>query len=200
MTVADGTRRLVETVLSGVDQVTHTWSRARAAARVRRREPPHRVVFICYGNICRSPYAAAWLRHLLAAAGGAGVEVDSAGFIGPGRPADPQAAATARERAIDLSGHQSKLVKVTDVDRADLCLVMTRGQRDQLLEEYGVPGDRVELLGDFDTDDPPRREIPDPYGKSAEEFRRVFSQIERSVAGLSAIWALGEAPPRDSER
>lgn len=194
MTVEEGIRRLVEKMLSGVDRVTHTWSRARAAARARRRERPRRVVFICYGNICRSPYAAARLRHMLAASGVTGVEVDSAGFIGPDRPADPQAAAIARERGLELGAHRSKLVGAADVRRVDLCLVMTRAQRDQLREEYGVPAGRVELLGDFDVADPPHREIPDPYGKPNEEFRRVFGQIERSVAGLSVIWPSRKAP------
>jgi protein-tyrosine phosphatase len=194
VTVAEGRRRFVEKVLSGVDRVTHTWSRARAAARARRREPPGRVVFVCYGNICRSPYAAAWLRHTLAMSGVADVEVDSAGFIGPGRPADRQAAAIARERGLDLGAHRSKLVGAADVGRAALCLVMTRAQRDQLLGEFGVQGDCVELLGDFDVEDPPRREIPDPYGKPDEEFRRVFGQIERSVTGLCATWLLRDVP------
>lgn len=71
---------------------------------------------------------------------------------------------------------------------------MTRAQRQQLLVEFGIPEDRVELLGDFDMEDPPRREIPDPYGKPDEEFRNVFSQIERSVTGLCAIWLMREAP------
>jgi protein-tyrosine phosphatase len=194
VTVAEGRQRFVEKVLSGVDQLTHTWSRSRAATRARRREPPRRVVFVCYGNICRSPYAEACLRRALAISGLAGIEIESAGFIGPDRPADRQASAIARERGLDLGAHRSRLVAAANLSRADLCLVMTRAQRDQLLAGFGVPDDRVELLGDFDVDDPPRREIPDPYGKPDEEFRRVFSQIERSVAGLRAIWSVRVAP------
>jgi len=73
------------------------------------------VVFICYGNICRSPYAAARLRHMLATSGVTGVEVDSAGFVAPGRPADRQAAAIARERGTELGAHWSRLVGEADV-------------------------------------------------------------------------------------
>lgn len=188
MALAEVWERVREKVLSRVDRVTHTSDRKAAKLRTTRRARPGRVVLVCYGNICRSPYAAAYLRRRLAEAGIKGVDVDSAGLIGPGRPANRQGAAIALERGLDLSGHQSRLFLASESGRADLVLVMTRRQREQLIEQFGVPVERIELLGDFDVEDPPFREIADPYGKSDDEFRRVFTQIERSLDGLRALW------------
>lgn len=188
MALAEVWERVREKVLSGVDRVTHTIDRKAAKLRTTRRDRPGRVVFVCYGNICRSPYAAAYLRRRLAEDGLAGVSVDSAGLIGPGRPANQQGTAIALERGLDLSDHRSRLFLASDTGRAELVLVMTRRQREQLIHQFGVRDERIELLGDFDAEDPPFREIADPYGKSDEEFRRVFTQIERSIDGLRALW------------
>ncbi len=179
-------RRVVRRVATQVDRLVHTSARRAAAQRVRSRPVPHRVVVVCYGNICRSPYAAAALRLRLAESGFDQVEVDSVGFIGPGRPAHDQAKASGARRGADLSRHRSRLF-VPDDARADLLLTMTRDHRDSLLRTYGVGG-RIELLADFDLDDPPAREIADPYGADEAEFNRVFDQIDRSLAGLVGLW------------
>lgn len=97
--------------------------------------------------------------------------------------------AVAVQRGHDLSGHRSRLFGAADSMRADFVLVMTHRQRAQLVSEFGVRPDRIELLGDFDQEDPPHREILDPYGKSDEVFEDVFSQIDRSVDGLLAAWS-----------
>jgi protein-tyrosine-phosphatase len=77
---------------------------------------------------------------------------------------------------------------------ADLVLVMTHNQRVRLVTEFGVPKERIELLGDFDIEDPPYREILDPYGKSDAVFAEVFSQIDRSIGGLFAAWTPEKEP------
>jgi protein-tyrosine phosphatase len=214
--LAEGWQRIVEKLHSGADRCTHTWDRRRAAGRARRRGRPRRVVVVCYGNICRSPYAAAYLRRQLMLTGVNGIEVESAGFFGPGPPANSQGAAIALRRGLDLRVPPARVrppggartarpppaprpappnpPPSADAEQPDLVLAMTRLQQNLLVAQFGVPEDGVELLGDFDNEDPPYREIPDPYGKSDAEFERVFSQIERSVDGLCEIWA-GYAPP-----
>jgi len=149
---------------------------------------PRRVVFVCYGNICRSPYAAEFSRKRLTAVGVRELIVESAGFIGPGRPANERGAAIAMNRGVDLSEHRSTLITKARLEKADLILVMSRRQRSKLVEQFGVPEDRVELLGDFDSHDPPHREIIDPYGKPDTDFIAVFEQIERSIEVLCGIW------------
>lgn len=181
-------QRVVDKVRSQADRLTHTWSRKRAQLRLRRRGRPRRIVVLCYGNICRSPYAEAYLRHRLGRDGVTNVYVGSAGIIGPDRPANEQGAATALSRGFNLSAHRSRLFTDEDAGMTDLILVMTRSHRDHLIRRFGVSRERIELLGDFDVEDPPYREISDPYGHPEEEFKRVFGQIERSVEGLCAAW------------
>ena len=181
-------RKSVERILSRVDRLTHTRARARARRRSARRGQPRRIVVTCYGNICRSPYAAATLRRKLDQAGLHDVVVESAGLYGPDRPAHEQAAALARARGLDLGLHRSRLFDESDAADADLVLAMTRSHRGVFIRQFGVPAGRIELLGDFDVDDPPYREIADPYGRDVAEFERVFDQIERAVDGLASGW------------
>ncbi len=186
--LADRWRKGMERILRTADRFTHSGARRQASLRMLRRAAPKRVTVICYGNICRSPYAAAYLRKRLLENGDLGISVDSAGLIGPGRPANAQGSSIALARGVDLAGHRSRLFERAEAGQADLVLVMTRSHQDQLLHEFGVSPDRIELLGGFDLADPPYLEIADPYGRSDDEFRRVFSQIERSVDGLCHHW------------
>lgn len=181
-------QRMRARMLSLADRVAHTAHRHRARLRAYRRGRPRRIVVVCHGNICRSPYAAEYLRRELLRLKVNGTVVDSAGLIGPGRPANEQGALVALARGVDLSEHRSRLFRPADADPSTLVLVMTRSQRNDLQSQFGVSSASIELLGDFDTDDPPSREISDPYGHPAEEFKRVFGQIERSLQGLCAIW------------
>jgi len=175
-------RRVVRRIESRLDALIHSTARRRAGQRVSSRRVPRRIVVVCYGNICRSPYAAEALRLKLADAALAWIEVDSVGFIGPGRAAHDQARAHALQRGADLSRHLSRQFSLTDA-RADLVLVMTREHLEALRRQFPLR-DRLELLADFDVDDPPAREIADPYGADDAEFTRVFDQIDRSIDGL----------------
>lgn len=149
---------------------------------------PRRILVVCYGNICRSPYAAEALRQRLEAGAGSSVQVDSAGLFGPGRAAHPDAVAVGRARGLQLDGHESRLVRAQDAGTCDLALVMTRAQRHTLVEEYGFRAEQVELMADFDRGATPTREIQDPYGKPVRVFEAVFDQIDRAVEGLVAVW------------
>jgi protein-tyrosine-phosphatase len=189
VTVSEGWERILVRLRWGADRLTHTWDRRRARTRARRRGKPRRIVIVCYGNICRSPYAAAYLRKQLAVMNFQSILIESAGLIGPDRPANQQGIAVAMRRGVDLSGHRSKLVRQGDALASDLVLVMTHALRDYLIQRCGSPKACTELLGDFDIDNPPYREIPDPYGKPDAEFERVFTQIERSVKGLCESWS-----------
>ncbi len=186
------------------DSITHSWNRKRARHRATLRGIPPRVVVVCYGNICRSPFAKAYLLQRLGELGLSDVEIDSAGLYGPDRPANTQAKAAAHSFGLDLAGHKSRLFLGHDTGQATLVLAMTRSQRNILTRQFGVPQDRIELLGDFDVEDPPSREIADPYGQSDEQFKAVFNGIARSIDGLCAIWAsygrsqAGSEPPVQS--
>ncbi|EHR49306.1 protein-tyrosine-phosphatase [Saccharomonospora marina XMU15] len=147
------------------------------------RRPLH-VCFVCTGNICRSPMAAAVFRGRLRAQNLADeVRVSSAG-IGPwhvGEPADPRARA-----ALEAAGYDSEHVAAQVGPRhlqADLLLASDRGHLVDLRELAPEP-DRVRLLRSFDPSAPPGAEVPDPYYGSGDGFADVLAMIERSVSGL----------------
>ncbi len=162
----------------------HGWRRGRVRRRLARRPPPRAILFVCHGNICRSPYAAAVARQVL----GPAVAIDSAGFIGPDRPSPPEAAAVARERGVDLGAHRSQLVADPLVAAAGLIVVMDPAQRRRIVRRS--PGSRgsVVLLGDLDPEPITRRAIPDPVDRPPEVFRSTFDRIERCVQDLASLW------------
>lgn len=162
----------------------------------RRRE----ILFVCLGNICRSPYAEVRLRQLLDESGqGMRFGVRSSGFILPDRPSPPSAVHAALEMGLDLARHRSAIVSPESLDRADLVLVMTSTQRRDLRRLFGRR-DAVHL-GDLDPGPVPRRDITDPYGGSWEGFMDVYARLDRAVGSLHALLTRGvEAPepPSDS--
>jgi protein-tyrosine phosphatase len=172
------------------DRVTHSTHRQAACLRMSTAGRPARVVFVCYGNICRSPYAEARLKQSLVTLPQFTILVESAGLYGPGRPANRQGAERARLRGLDLSRHRSRLVDEIAPCRGagDLVLVMTHQQHTAICGHPGTRSARVELLGDSDPTDPPSREIEAPSGQSDEVFARVSSQIDRSIDGLCRLW------------
>src|SRR3989442_12759849 len=115
-------------------RIFHRWSRRAAAARLARRGLPASILFVCHGNICRSPLAAALLRRALSQKK---VGVASAGFMGPGRPAPPEAVAAAAHYGVDLSAHRSQLLTADRARGADLIVVMDPSQRRGLLCRCG---------------------------------------------------------------
>lgn len=150
-----------------------------------------RITTVCQGNICRSPMAAAVLRHRLAATDLADdVRVDSAGTAGyhVGEAADPRAEETLREAGYGIA-HAARKVTVGVLGNADLVLAMDRANADalrDLAERGGVPHDHVFLLRSFDGDSPEGAEVPDPYYGGHDGFREVLDMIERAVDGVIA--------------
>jgi protein-tyrosine phosphatase len=140
-----------------------------------------RLLVVCHGNICRSPYAAALLRRALE---GSGISVESAGFVGPGRAAPTFAATTARRRGADLSAHRSQLLNAQLVRAAQLIVVMDTEQRTRVRREWPTAG-RIVLLGDLDPLPIAKRAIRDPYDQSPAVFDEVFVRIERCTAVLA---------------
>jgi protein-tyrosine phosphatase len=148
------------------------------------------VLFLCYGNICRSPYAAAAARRQLPS----GIRVGSAGFFGPDRPAPSEAREVAAERGADLSPHRSRQLTANMAWSADLIVVMEARQRRKMIEKYPTIADRVILLGDLDPQPINRRDVLDPFGQPVATFRSCFDRIERCVDVLAGLWN-GETHP-----
>ena len=145
-----------------------------------------RVLFVCSGNICRSPTAEAVLAHL-AAERGARVTVDGAG-IGAwhvGEPPDRRSAAEAATRGMALRG-VGRQVRALDFDDFDLLVAMDRTHARDLRRLAPDPEARlrVRLLREWDPADTADLDVPDPYYGGEDGFRDVFDIIERSCRGL----------------
>jgi protein-tyrosine phosphatase len=153
-----------------------------------------RILFVCLGNICRSPTAEGVMRHLLSEAGLQDrVEVDSAGTGGwhVGAAPDERAAAAARRRGIALDG-AARTLDVADFDRYDLILAMDADNRRDLLRL--APDDaaraKVHLLREFDpasvasAGGPTDLDVPDPYYGGARGFDDVLDLVEAACRGL----------------
>jgi protein-tyrosine phosphatase len=163
------------------DRLLHKHRHRRAVAAIPQLDVGSRVVVVCYGNICRSPYTAAALRRLL---DGTGVLVESAGFVGPGRPVPAHAHATALGRGDDMSAHRAQLLTEPMVRGAQLIVVMDTAQRARLIRRT-PDAPTLLLLGDLDPQPIAKRAIRDPYAQSLDVFAEVFDRIDRSTAVLA---------------
>jgi protein-tyrosine phosphatase len=152
--------------------------------------PPVSVLFVCLGNICRSPMAEGIFLDLLE--GDPRFEVDSAGtgswHVGE-RP-DPRARAVAEENGIVLTS-RGRQVTAEDLDRFHLVIAMDRANLEALeglRTRTGSVGSELRLLRTFDPEADPHRDprdldVPDPYWDD-DGFREVFAMLRRSLQTL----------------
>jgi protein-tyrosine phosphatase len=145
-----------------------------------------RILFVCLGNICRSPTAEGVMRGLVAEAGLDGeIEVESAGTGNwhLGDPPDPRAVSAAADRDVELTG-AARQVDAADFERFDLLIAMDRSNRDALrrLAPDDEAQERVRLLREFgDRED---SDVPDPYYGGDDGFGEVLDIVERCCSAL----------------
>lgn len=153
-----------------------------------------RLLFVCTGNICRSPTAEAVVRHLAEGREDLpSLKLDSAGITGyhVGDPPDPRAREVAARRGYDLGHGTARKLARPDFQRFDLLLAMDKGHLRQM--QRLAPAslrERVRLFLDFAT--VPAEEIPDPYYGGSESFETMLDLIEAGAQGLLAAIAAGE--------
>lgn len=166
--------------------------RRRRAAELRLQNfNPTSVLFLCHGNICRSPFAAAVFQRSCSASTLAGVVVRSAGFIGAGRTPPTKALAAASRCGIDMSVHRSRVVTREALRAADLIVVMDSDQARSVRSFLRSGNTRVLVLGDLDPNPVTRRTIADPWGGSDFAFESSYNRIERCVRELVRV--IGDA-------
>jgi protein-tyrosine phosphatase len=150
--------------------------------------PPYRIVFVCLGNICRSPMAEVVFRSRLAEAGLADrVQVASAGtgdwHIGEG--ADPRTLAALTTRGYDAGGHRARQFEPAWFDDYDLVVALDRRNLADL--RAIAPVHRrpdVRLLRSFDPDAGADLDVADPYYGGDDGFDAVLGVVERACTGL----------------
>lgn len=146
-----------------------------------------RVLFVCLGNICRSPTAHAVFQQMVDAQGlGSSILVDSAG-TGDwhiGRPPDPRASAAAQQRGVDMSALRARQFQPADFHNFDYILAMDEDNlRDILALEPDSHSAQVGLFLDYASQFE-ERDVPDPYYGGDEGFEHVLNLIEDAARGL----------------
>jgi protein-tyrosine phosphatase len=146
-----------------------------------------RVLFVCLGNICRSPLAEGVFRDLVSRAGlDARVEADSAGTGGwhVGEPPDPRSQEVARRHGLDLSDQRGRRIEPEDFDGFDYVLAMDAQNLDHL-RRLARPGQRARVARLLDDVPGVRlRDVPDPYYGDGDGFERVYDLITRGCEAL----------------
>lgn len=145
-----------------------------------------RILFVCSGNICRSPLAEAVFKAQAAEAGVASrFHVDSAGTHGyhEGEPADPRTRRVGRKHGLDVDSIARPVVD-EDFDRFDLIVAMDRGHRSELIARGGK-GRRasIRLMREFDGE-AREQDVSDPYYGGEEGFETMFRVLEPACRGL----------------
>lgn len=148
-----------------------------------------RVLFVCLGNICRSPTAEGVFRdHVRRQAPDLDLEIDSAGThdYHVGEPPDPRTVRAARQRGVDLGTLRARQVCAGDFERFDLILAMDRLNHATLLDRSPPEfHPRIRLLLEFAANTG-REDVPDPYYGGAQGFDEVLDLVEEAAAGLLA--------------
>jgi len=148
-----------------------------------------KVLFVCLGNICRSPTAEGVFRKFVVEAGLAeSIHIDSAGTHAYhiGEPPDRRAQETAERRGIDISGLRGRRATETDLDEFDYVLAMDRENLHHLLAiSRDHQRERIRLFLEF-AEELEEKEVPDPYYGGPSGFDRVMDMIEEASAGLLA--------------
>jgi low molecular weight protein-tyrosine phosphatase len=146
-----------------------------------------RLLFICMGNICRSPAAEGVMKHLVEQRGIAdNYFIDSAGTIGYhiGEAADARMQRSALARGYSLTS-QSRQIKAADLKTFDLILCADRSNfyDVQSLDRTGQYSDKIKLILDYGTDEN-FDEVPDPYYGGTQGFEQVLDLLEDSLTHL----------------
>ncbi|NLC53140.1 MAG: ribose 5-phosphate isomerase B [Firmicutes bacterium] len=166
------------------------------------------ILFVCTGNTCRSPMAAALLRQLLNERGGQfeNIRVSSAGlYASPGAPASPEAVETMRGLGADLSNHLARELAREELAAADLILTMTNAQKNQIIKIYPGVKDRTYVLREYisaqNTAEIDGWDVPDPFGQPLAVYQQCATALEKDLRALiDLLVSEAEADEADQQK
>jgi protein-tyrosine-phosphatase len=145
------------------------------------------ILFVCFGNIMRSPMAEALLRHELQSAEAEGFNVVSAGMHAiAGNAAHPWALEAAQGLGLSLSNHRAQPVTPELIDHADAVYAMDFQNQAELLAQYPHAAAKIFLLGAYADGALRHDEIPDPYFGDVDSTRECYGVLQSCVRKLTA--------------
>ena len=140
-----------------------------------------KVLFVCTGNMCRSPMAMFMLRDELKRRGVKGVEVDSAGTMKHEKPMTPLAVDTLKKHIVPVEPYLSKFVDDKIFDDADFVFVMT-DEHKTMLEAWYKNGGKVKTVGEF-----LGHEVSDPYGLGEAAYEQTFKDLKEAMPQIADL-------------
>jgi protein-tyrosine phosphatase len=176
-------RRTVEAYFRSTLHATPTARARRRQSATERLREAEELLFLCHGNICRSPFAERYARRRLDKCGIGSLEVDSAGAVEMNDPRSPRLARTvAGDYGVELDDHRSVRATAEAVDAADLVLVMDYRNYRTYTTRYPDAADRTFLLGVFQ--EGRAIQITDPHGYDRKVFASVYADVVSGVESL----------------
>jgi len=141
------------------------------------------IVFLCYGNICRSPFAERYWNALVDRSSRTGPRAASAGFHGTSHRETPKPfVELAAEFGVDLESHRSRIVSRELLMNSEVILMMDKRNQQALSDSFPELMDHATFLGSYAPQTPD--EIADPWGKTPEVARNCYRDLARAVDGL----------------
>jgi protein-tyrosine phosphatase len=164
------------------DRVLHRRRHLAVQRRLSRVQRPRKILVVCHGNVCRSPYLHAVLQRALPE-----VAVTSAGFFGSDRAVPEISVTLSAKRGLDLSRYRSRPLTQSTVGNADLVIVMDSYQARELARMFAINRARIVIAGDLDPRFDASRSIADPWNRSSDAFESSFDRLDRCAATLVSI-------------
>jgi len=153
-------------------------------AKLRRRPPPRSLLFVCHGNVMRSPVAAELFVMRLGAASPQFAVASAGTWTTNGRPADPRAVLAAADLGISLTSHRSRLLTPLMIERSDLVCAMDYRNEAEVVARFPRASRKTILLGGVDR--PVSPSIDDPFSLGADDVARIYVRLSASIDALVA--------------